>query len=104
MTETATVQHLEMRVVGWRYIRHVVVRDNSKIEVEIARSHCAHCVTCQGRIEHVNRALGKRKYERRFAGGGVYYILSMPKKVARDPQTIAEFLSKKLQLTITLAN
>lgn len=104
MIETANVQHLEMRIANWRYNRHVVVRDDNKIEIEIARSHCAHCITCQGRIDHVNRALGKRKYERRFAGGGVYYILSMPKKVARDPQAIAEFLGKKLQLTITPAN
>lgn len=100
---TITAQHLEMIISDWRYPRHVII-DGDKVEMEIARTHCSHCPTCRSRINHVERALAGKRFRRRSAGGGEYFILSLPKKAARDPQAIADFLGRRMRLAISPAD
>ena len=94
-------QHLKVRVAGWRYPRHVVVREDT-VAMEIARTHCSHCPTCSSRIRHCESALTGKEFERQSAGGGEYFILAYPAEDNRDPQSIATFLAESLRLGITI--
>ena len=95
-------QHLEMRVAGWRYTRHVIVREDT-VAMEIARTHCSHCPTCASRIRRCESALAGKQYDRQSAGGGEYFVLPYPAEADRNPQSIAAFLTGSLQLTVTAA-
>ena len=95
-------QHLEARVDGWRYPRHVIVHEDS-VAMEIARTHCSHCPTCAGRISHCERALTGRQFSRQSAGGGEYFVLPYPAEADRSPASVAAFLMGSLQLTVTIA-
>jgi hypothetical protein len=94
--------HLRVRVAGWSYSRHVVLRDGV-VEMEIARTHCSHCSTCRARIFHCENALAGKPFERRSAGGGEYFILPYPAVLDRDPRSVANFLSEVMRLRIVPA-
>lgn len=95
-------QHLEVRVGGWRYARHVVVREDT-VAMEIARTHCSHCPTCSGRISHCERALAGKQFSRQSAGGGEYFVLPYPVEADRSPASVAAFLMGSLNLSVAVA-
>src|SRR5512146_203502 len=93
------VKHLEVRVWGWRYPRHVMVSTDT-VAMEIARTHCSHCSTCAGRISRCERALSGKPFERRSAGGGEYFVLPYPVEADRTAGAVASFLGKELRLEV----
>lgn len=94
--------HLRVRVEGWSYARHVVLRDKT-VEMEVARTHCSHCSTCRGRMHSCISALSGKPYERRSAGGGEYIVLQYPVEAARDEASVVAFLRERFQLPLSVA-
>jgi len=92
-------QHMEVRVAGWRYARHVVIGDGN-VAMEIARTHCSHCPTCAARIRHCQSALSGKQFERQSAGGGEYFVLPYPAEADRAPESVAAFLAESMQLSV----
>lgn len=93
-----------MRVSGWQYTRNVFVRNDS-LEVQITRlGKCTDCPTCSARWRHCLHALtGKEFTQARAVFGSKYLILPYPPEAARDNESIASFLSAKLNLEVNIA-
>ena len=91
-------RQLRLRVDGWRYARHAMVRGNTLL-MEVAREACSHCPTCSRRIQTIESRLKGAGTPWRFVflNGGQYLAVE-PEQM---PTSVGDYFGSLLGLRVS---